>query len=45
VRIRRALRDDGASRDKLRAFLTGKHAAAVFPDANKVRYTRVKEKK
>src|SRR5262245_5348048 len=45
VRIRRGLRDDGASRDKLRAFLTGKHAADVFPDAHKVSYTRVKDKK
>ncbi|MBO0698644.1 MAG: hypothetical protein J2P46_09635 [Zavarzinella sp.] len=45
VRIRRGLRDDGPSRDKLRAFLTGKHAAAVFPDVNRVRYTRVKDKK
>jgi hypothetical protein len=47
VRITRPLRQDDPNeiRDKLRALVTGKDAASIFPEHGRVRYTRIKDKK
>jgi hypothetical protein len=45
VLIKTTLKEDGTSKTKLRALLTGKDAERIFADHCKTRYTRVKDKK